>query len=90
MGPKRFWLPEIVALTLLCAAGVAVLRLDPTLGQQARLVRRSLGPQAQAAEPQIVANYGNLPLSFEANQGQVDGQVEFLSRERQGAILSFR
>ncbi len=31
---------------------------------------------------QLVANYGKLPLSFEANQGQTDGQVKFLSRGR--------
>ena len=80
MGPKRLWLPRILALALLCAAGVAVLRLDPTLGQQARLVRRTLGPQPGLAEPRIVANYGKLPLSFEANHGQADPQVKFLSR----------
>src|SRR5271170_3760868 len=28
----------------------------------------------------IAANYGKLPLSFEANQGQSDPQVRFLSR----------
>jgi len=35
-------------------------------------------PSAQRAS--LVANYGNLPLSFEANQGQADGEVRFLSR----------
>ena len=36
----------------------------------------------QPTEPSAViqANYGNLPLSFEANQGQADPQVQFLSR----------
>jgi hypothetical protein len=29
---------------------------------------------------QLVANYGKLPLSFEANQGQASGPVQFLSR----------
>src|SRR5262249_33666652 len=28
----------------------------------------------------VVQEYGKLPLSFEANQGQVDGRVKFLSR----------
>jgi uncharacterized repeat protein (TIGR01451 family) len=44
-----------------------------------------------------VARYGDLPLSFEANQGQTDGQVRFLSRgsgysfflTQSGAVLSF-
>jgi hypothetical protein len=34
-------------------------------------------PKAQA---QIVESYGKLPLSFEANQGQTDARVKFLSR----------
>ena len=34
----------------------------------------------QAANPRIVDSYGKLPLSFEANQGQTDSQVKFVSR----------
>jgi len=30
--------------------------------------------------PQIAGNYGRLPLRFEANEGQTDGRVKFLSR----------
>jgi hypothetical protein len=30
--------------------------------------------------PQIVSNYGKLPLSFEPNHGQTDGQVKFIAR----------
>ena len=45
-----------------------------------------------------VADYGNLPLAFEPNQGQTDPQVQFLSRGRgytlfitpQGAVLSLK
>jgi hypothetical protein len=33
-----------------------------------------------AATPAFAASYGKLPLSFEANQGQSDRQVKFLSR----------
>ena len=33
-----------------------------------------------ATKPQVVENYGKLPLSFEANQGQTDSRVDFLSR----------
>lgn len=28
----------------------------------------------------VLATYGNLPLSFEANQGQTDARVNFISR----------
>src|SRR2546422_760404 len=34
----------------------------------------------QATKPQVLAAYGKLPLSFEANDGQADPQVKFLSR----------
>jgi hypothetical protein len=35
---------------------------------------------AQAPSPQVVANYGQLPLSFEPNRGQTDRRVQFVSR----------
>lgn len=34
----------------------------------------------QSKKPGVVPNYGKLPLSFEANQGQTDPQVRFTSR----------
>jgi hypothetical protein len=33
-----------------------------------------------AAQAKIVENYGKLPLRFEANHGQADARVKFLSR----------
>src|ERR1039458_8213301 len=35
---------------------------------------------AQAPSPQVVANYGKLPLGFEPNRGQTDTRVQFVSR----------
>jgi len=35
---------------------------------------------ASVTSPEILEAYGKLPLSFEANQGQTESQVEFLSR----------
>ncbi len=40
----------------------------------------------KAMRPRLTKHYGELPLSFEANQGQTDSQVKFLSRGR-GATL---
>jgi hypothetical protein len=37
-------------------------------------------PKPDRNKAQIAQNYGKLPLSFEANQGQSDAQVKFLSR----------
>src|SRR5712692_10402039 len=34
----------------------------------------------QEKAPQLIEHFGKLPLSFEANHGQTDGQVKFLSR----------
>src|SRR5580658_1733889 len=35
---------------------------------------------AQVAKPAVVPNFGKLPLSFTANQGQADKSVNFLAR----------
>jgi hypothetical protein len=35
---------------------------------------------ARASQTQLLKTYGKLPLSFEANQGQTDSQVQFLAR----------
>ena len=36
----------------------------------------------QATHARLLQNYGKLPLSFEANQGQTEARVKFLSRGR--------
>ena len=58
----------------LCALAFLILQFgSPTAHQEIT---------AEAAKPRVVAAYGKLPLSFEANQGQTDKQVKFLSRGR--------
>ena len=49
-------------------------------------------PPKAAAPPlpsmaNVQASYGQLPLSFEANQGQVDPHVQFLTRGRGHTLL---
>jgi hypothetical protein len=62
----------IVGLTLLAAPGVGM----------------AADTRSDAKPPvRLVADYGKLPLSFEANQGQTDPRVKFLSRG--GAMASF-
>lgn len=39
-----------------------------------------LTPKSPIQNPKLVESYGRLPLAFEANRGQTDGQVKFLSR----------
>jgi len=42
---------------------------------------------SQASQPRLLEAYGKLPLSFEANQGQADKRVKFLSRGRGYALF---
>ena len=42
-----------------------------------------LRPIVPAERTRLAANFGNLPLSFEPNQGQTDAAVKFLSRNSQ-------
>jgi hypothetical protein len=62
----------------LAAVAVSLLPINPSLknrnGPQHRAGARSVS-NARVAE-----TYGKLPLSFEANQGQTDSDVKFLSR----------
>ena len=46
------------------------------------LADRRISAVPTEIQPKLVASYGKLPLSFEANQGQVRGPVKFLSRGR--------
>jgi hypothetical protein len=55
------------------AAGAMGLALLSTLASASRTTAPDTKVRAQA-------NYGKLPLSFEANQGQTDAQVKFLAR----------
>jgi hypothetical protein len=45
-------------------------------------VKRGIFGVVAQNQPRLVASYGKLPLSFEANQGQADAGVKFLSRGR--------
>ena len=51
--------------------------INQTAGVVSPITASPAAPQAQA---RILDGYGKLPLSFEANQGQTDARVKFLSR----------
>src|SRR6266480_4812182 len=42
--------------------------------------RRRSAQSAISTQARLVESYGKVPLSFEANRGQTDSQVKFLSR----------
>src|ERR1039457_2385605 len=53
----------------------------PLINQSTSVVSPSSASQSDPkAQAKILDSYGKLPLSFEENQGQTDGQVKFLSR----------
>src|SRR5882672_1919068 len=54
--------------------------LEDRLRMSAMAIDTPLTPPDAATQARASAAYGQLPLSFEANQGQVDPQVNFLSR----------
>jgi hypothetical protein len=43
-------------------------------------LRQASAEASQATKTQLIESYGKLPLSFEANQGQTDPRVKFISR----------
>jgi hypothetical protein len=53
-------------------------QITPPIAYQASAP--ALSQPNAAAQTKIAADYGKLPLSFEANHGQIDPQVKFLSR----------
>jgi hypothetical protein len=53
----------------------------PLINPSASVVSpHSASPADPEAQARILDSYGKLPLSFEANHGQTDGRVKFLSR----------
>jgi hypothetical protein len=57
-----------------------VLLLVGAVGPQATQASRAESTPAPAPRASAAETYGTLPLSFEANRGQTDGRVRFLSR----------
>src|SRR6266436_5181903 len=53
----------------------------PQINKSAKVVPPISAPKADPkTQGRILDQYGKLPLSFEANHGQADGRVKFLSR----------
>ena len=71
------------AITALCAGGAGV---TARAHKAAASHERGVSTADYAVTPDLAANtqvrerYGHLPLSFEANHGQSDSTVKFLSR----------
>ncbi len=82
MKPARFPLSVLslfVGLTLL-GDGQLPLRKQRTLSKSVAFTALASEAFNDSGKPRLANTYGKLPLSFEANQGQTDRRVEFLSR----------
>ena len=67
-------------LLLFCVVVVSSLGPEPTVSSAQ--MDGTASAVSSEVESRILKNYGNLPLSFEANQGQTDHNVQFLARGR--------
>src|SRR5438876_4512830 len=67
----------ILAFTL---TSLAVFAWKPTTRTIAGPKLTNPATSAEATQARLAESYGNIPLSFEANRGQTDSQVKFLSR----------
>jgi len=85
LGTKGRW---FVGTSMLALLGVGLFLVGLTKERSFPVPRRGMEPGApsrmrpvvETDESRVAANFGNLPLSFEPNQGQTDSQVKFLSR----------
>ncbi|AXC11340.1 Cell surface protein [Acidisarcina polymorpha] len=77
----KSFLPVAFSLLAMSPMVVNAQEPDPTIAAaNQNLAPAKLVSPTKAASPAITAAYGKLPLSFEANRGQSDPQVKFLSR----------
>jgi hypothetical protein len=86
---------EFACLSFLAVVGLGL--LPKIQAAEKSISARQVSTAPTKTLPQLVANYGKLPISFEANQGQVSGPVQYLSRgpgytlflTGDGAVLTF-
>src|SRR5256886_4044582 len=69
-----------IATLVVTLASVAVFAWKPTTRTIAGPKLTKPAGSAEATQARLAENYGKVPLSFEANQGQTDPRVKFLSR----------
>jgi hypothetical protein len=71
------WIPEKAALLILATVGLAAFASAQAVS---RSTPANFAPTVAKPDARVAEAYGNLPLSFEANQGQSDPRVKFLAR----------
>src|SRR5205809_7087440 len=69
-----------IAILVCTLASLAVFAWKPTTRTIAGPKLTKPASSAEATQSRLAESYGKVPLSFEANQGQTDRRVKFLSR----------
>src|SRR5256884_6505233 len=78
--------PYRAALLISASAALTVLASSPSMRTATRAAANPSKPSNSAQHPnqagqqRLAENYGKVPLSFEADRGQTDPRVKFLSR----------
>lgn len=71
----------------MAGTGSNVAGLPPRIGDSSAASFSAPANPDKAPQEQVRGTYGRLPLSFEANQGQADPEVKFLSRGKGYALF---
>src|SRR5216684_1747633 len=79
MTHKRILFSAAV-LAIACIAASECVAQTSDNGAPTRLISPAANTPSPAAKQKVAEEYGKLPLSFEANHGQTDPKVSFLSR----------
>src|SRR5213596_1421353 len=69
-----------IAIRVFTLAALAVLASSPSTRTIAGPKLTKPASSAEATQARLAESYGKIPLSFEANRGQTDPRVKFLSR----------
>src|SRR6059058_5022969 len=69
-----------IAILVCTLASLAVLAWKPSRRTMAGPKFSKPASAAEATQARLAESYGKIPLSFEANRGQTDPRVKFLSR----------
>src|SRR5207302_9655016 len=72
--------PLRIAILVFTLVSLAVFAWKPTTRTIAGPKFTKPAGSAEATQARLAESYGKIPLSFEANQGQTDPRVKFLSR----------
>ncbi|MFQ5717030.1 MAG: SBBP repeat-containing protein, partial [Nitrospinales bacterium] len=76
----KTWITTVLVVFLTGTAAAGVPGVETQSIAKATIKTETLAKPDKAARAKLVKAYGKMPLAFEINEGQTDGQVKFLTR----------